>query len=124
RGFIHYEDYHDANLVVSLAETVRCAELGRRFLQVTSATHNVRPGETNRRKDAAQINHDFLGWLSGRGRERRPFFAFLNYYDAHDPYVVPEGFGHHFGLTPATDAERTLLQSPHTNQGLATGKGV
>ncbi|HEX8200293.1 MAG TPA: sulfatase-like hydrolase/transferase, partial [Isosphaeraceae bacterium] len=80
RGFAHYEDYYEANLVVSPTETLRSAELGRRILQVACAARNVRPGETNRRKDAAKINQDFLGWLSGQGN--RPFFAFLNYYDA------------------------------------------
>ncbi len=124
RGFVHYEDYYDANLVVSLAETVRSAELGRRILLVAGAAPNVRPGETNQRKDAAKINGDFLGWLSRQENEERPFFAFLNYYDAHDPYVTPPGFDRHFGLTPATPAELTLLNSPHVNQRLASGKGV
>ena len=35
------------------------------------------------------INRDALAWLSSQSN--RPFFLFLNYFDAHDPYVLPEG---------------------------------
>lgn len=122
RGFLHYEDYYAANLVLSLTETFRSAELGRRILQVTVANHNVRPGETNQRKDAAQINRDFLGWLSQQ--KDRPFFTFLNYYDAHDPYLPPNGFDRAFGVKPTTTADIQLLQSPHVNQKLASGDGI
>jgi arylsulfatase A-like enzyme len=139
RGFIHYEDDRGHPLGVSLAETFRSAELGRRILQATCPADNVRAGETHQRKDAAQINRDFLAWLSweekeqeqeqqGKGQKpgpsKRPFFAFLNYYDAHDPYVPPEGFGRRFGLSPTTPAEFALLQSPHVNERLASGKDV
>jgi len=40
------------------------------------------------RKTAQAVNHDFLSWLEGR--EARPYFAFLNYFDAHAPYLPPE----------------------------------
>ena len=43
------------------------------------------------RKDAGAINREFLDWLSHRQDRRRPFFAFLNYFDAHAPYLPPEG---------------------------------
>ena len=35
------------------------------------------------------INDEVLAWLSNRPAGR-PFFAFLNYYDAHDPYSEPQ----------------------------------
>jgi arylsulfatase A-like enzyme len=37
------------------------------------------------RKTAAMLNRDLLGWLARRPADR-PFFAFVNYYDAHRPY--------------------------------------
>ena len=40
---------------------------------------------------------------------RRPFFAFLNYYDAHAPYVLPEGAGYRFGLRPRRAADFIFL---------------
>jgi arylsulfatase A-like enzyme len=124
RGFVHYEDYFGSDRVVSFAEAFRSAELGRRILQAACAARNVRAGETHRRKDAAQINRDFLSWLARRGERERPFFAFLNYYDAHDPYITPDGFDRHFGTRPTTDGELALLQSPHVNERLASGKNV
>ena len=33
-----------------------------------------------------------LSWLAGRGREGRPFFLFVHYYDPHDPYTPPADF--------------------------------
>lgn len=36
------------------------------------------------RPSAEEINRRFLGWLSGR--PKKPFFAFLNYMEAHGPY--------------------------------------
>ena len=41
------------------------------------------------RKHAGSLNREFLDWLSSNGE--RPFFAFLNYFDAHDPYLTPPG---------------------------------
>ena len=40
---------------------------------------------------------------------RRPFFAFLNYLDAHAPYQAPPGSGYRFGKAPATDADFLFL---------------
>jgi arylsulfatase A-like enzyme len=42
------------------------------------------------RKRADVINEEALDWI-GRDR-RRPFFAFLNYFDVHDPYGGPAGY--------------------------------
>ena len=61
-----------------------------------------------RRKDAKGVNQEFLDWLEGH--DGRPFFAFLNYFDAHDPYLVPEGTRKHFGKAPRSRAEIALLR--------------
>lgn len=48
------------------------------------------------RKTAADINREFLGWVgSGDGR---PFFAFLNYFDAHGPYLPPPTHRRRFSM--------------------------
>src|SRR5262249_30910294 len=39
------------------------------------------------------------GWL-GHRRADRPFFAFLKYFDAHEPYIAPAGHAGRFGLRP------------------------
>ena len=41
------------------------------------------------RKTAAMVNRDALVWLDTRPRDR-PFFVFLNYFDAHTPFLSPE----------------------------------
>lgn len=42
------------------------------------------------RRRASHVNDAFLGWLDHRGD--RPFFAVLNYFDAHEPYAAPAPF--------------------------------
>ena len=69
----------------------------------------LRPLLANDRKNAGLVNREFLDWLSHRREPLRPFFAFLNYFDAHSPYLPPEGAGFRFGLPPQTDADFFLL---------------
>jgi arylsulfatase A-like enzyme len=49
--------------------------------------------ERHARKSAERVNADFLDWLSRH--KRRPYFAFLNYFDAHHPYLPPTPFDEH-----------------------------
>ena len=50
----------------------------------------------------------FLDWLPRR-RQDRPFFAFLNYFDAHVPYVPSPGFRPRFGISPQTSRDYQML---------------
>jgi arylsulfatase A-like enzyme len=61
------------------------------------------------RKDAGAINHEFTNWLSHRQDARRPFFAFLNYYDTHAPYLPPEGTRFRFGPGPRSVTDFMVL---------------
>jgi arylsulfatase A-like enzyme len=61
------------------------------------------------RKDAASVNQEFLEWLSQRQQPHRPFFAFLNYYDTHAPYVPPQGVRSRFGPGPRTFGDFHVL---------------
>ncbi len=63
------------------------------------------------RKGAEAVNRELLDWLSERAQSDRPFFAFLNYYDAHTPYQLPPGRLHRFGVEPADDYKRILIQN-------------
>jgi arylsulfatase A-like enzyme len=106
RGFVHYEDY-PLDPRTALGSTVP----GRWILE------NV----LNRRgfyglkwirsqsRDATGINHSFLDWLSRQRKGRRPFFAFLNYLDAHEPFHPPEEEGTKFGLRPRSAHESRML---------------
>ncbi len=73
------------------------------------------------RLDAGMIDCLFLDWLSARSQPERPFFAFLNFSDAHDPYQLPELALHRFGVRPRTsrDVNMILNWSLWDKQGLS-----
>ncbi|HWP69889.1 MAG TPA: sulfatase-like hydrolase/transferase [Gemmatimonadaceae bacterium] len=81
RGFQHYADYSS-----SVSEILGHSNVNRLLLPVwnrlTKQYHHFG------RKNAEEVNAEFLGWLDRRPPSR-PFFAFLNYIDAHSPYVPP-----------------------------------
>jgi arylsulfatase A-like enzyme len=62
------------------------------------------------RKPAATVNQELLGWLEGRAQPERPFFAFLNYFDAHYPYFLPSGRMHRFGFEPTNFRQYVMLR--------------
>jgi arylsulfatase A-like enzyme len=105
RGFDRYEDFYDDDVAISWSEAIRCTTLGQRLLTTLGASmadHRIR-------KDAARINQDFLEWhTEGDGR---PFFAFLNYFDPHSPYLLPRGERRRLGTREPGDEERTFLQT-------------
>ena len=61
------------------------------------------------RKEAAVVNRELLDWLSQRKQPGHPFFAFLNYNDAHYPYELPPGRPHRFGAEPTEKDQRFLI---------------
>ena len=67
--------------------------------------------DAHKNKNAAQLNRQFLDWLSSVPDPRRPFFAFLNYIDAHDSYVVPEGFAWRFGEKPKSRKDYQVISN-------------
>jgi arylsulfatase A-like enzyme len=62
------------------------------------------------RKGAATVNREVLDWLSNRTQPERPFFAFLNYSDAHTPYELPAGGIHRFGVEEPDERQRELIR--------------
>ena len=124
RGFTHFEDY-DLDLhaphfwrMASLVE-LGCQQFSILGLQLTRGFPG---GELHSRlepllkwlthptrKNARSINRQFLDWLSYRQDQERPFFAFLNFNDAHGPYLPPEGAGFAFGVRPRTLDDYLLL---------------
>lgn len=90
RGFIHYEDYALNPETILLSSSVPRRLVGDENIRAYTGFH-----ELIGRKKAEEINSHFLSWLS-QVRER-PFFAFLNYFDAHTPYLPPKPFDEQFG---------------------------
>lgn len=80
RGFAYYEDY-----LLSFS-AVHSSSLGYMIYWIYKKMtgHKQPPG----RNTAADVNRAFLKWLERH--DSRPFFVFLNYFDAHDPYIAPE----------------------------------
>jgi arylsulfatase A-like enzyme len=98
RGFEHYDDYP-----VSLWTAFRATSLGR---VAYAALYRRLPGRLQRLPEGLRLPHplrhrsapriadSFLAWLDDR--PRAPFFAFLNFMDAHTPYTPPDSFRYRY----------------------------
>ncbi len=92
RGFARWEAVRE-----SFGSFVLGSELVRRIDQDHDGWRlRLRRYQMLGRKGADRINREFLGWLDDREPDR-PFFAFLNYYDAHDPYIPSPPYDTLFG---------------------------
>jgi arylsulfatase A-like enzyme len=122
RGFTHYEDYRLDGLKAlrtsAVAERVLAGVFDLTiFLKQKLVPSGLATGQSSwleglaeyRRRSAESINHGLLTWLSRRPQPNRPFFVFVNYYDAHAPYLPPPGSAHRFGLMPQTVDEFLFL---------------
>jgi arylsulfatase A-like enzyme len=90
RGFQHYEDYPR-----TLGQFASNSTLLRTIADNFKLRRLIENDEHLNRVSAADLNQAFLGWLSANGNA--PFFAFLNYFDAHEPYLPPPPFDRLFG---------------------------
>jgi arylsulfatase A-like enzyme len=106
RGFAHYEDYP-----LTLGTVLGSAGPGRWILENLRDPHDYYGVKwiRSQSRDAAGINDAFLSWLSRNSVRSRPFFAFLNYLDAHEPFLTPRESGQHFGLRPESQSEYRML---------------
>ena len=93
RGFGRYEDY-----VVSLPELVVSSSLVRTIANSWPVRRLVGYHDNLPRKNADAITDHFLAWQQTTGP--RPFFAFLNFFDAHETYLPPAPFAGAFGPGP------------------------
>lgn len=87
RGFGVYEDYP-----VGPGQVVLSSSMGRALAYSDRFRRLVRHHELLNRQPATRVNRDFLSWLDDRRDQGAdgPWFAFLNYYDAHEPYFPPD----------------------------------
>jgi len=90
RGFRDYEDY-----VVSLGQMAADSSLIKIVATNYRRRRLLENDEHLNRKAAERINDQALRWLAREGG--RPFFIFLNYFDAHAPYLPPRPFDTRFG---------------------------
>ena len=86
RGFVHYEA-----LPTNAIQILRSSLLGQVVEgMVFRRRYHYDPERTTHRRRAAEVRQSFLAWLPKA--DGRPWFAFLNLFDAHKPYNPPEPF--------------------------------
>jgi arylsulfatase A-like enzyme len=85
RGFSRYSDYP-----INPAEALRMTGLVRRLLRIPKVQEWLGKNRILEATTAAAVNRDFLEWLDRV--PDRPFFGFINYIDAHSPYLPPAPF--------------------------------
>lgn len=110
RGFIHYDDFPRSLSLILLHSPLSRAVMPGEFQNVRSrsdlveAIHRVkfRGGRVpaNIERPASDVTDHFLAWQRSLGSDR-PFFAFINYIDAHEPYHAPDAFRTRFAAAPA-----------------------
>ncbi|MBM4188531.1 MAG: sulfatase [Gemmatimonadetes bacterium] len=83
RGFAYYRDYDRSVGQIALSSSLGRAVLGAGWIRRTLGNH-----ELANRRHARDVVSEFLAWHDGH--RHRPFFAFLNLFDGHEPYF-PEG---------------------------------
>jgi arylsulfatase A-like enzyme len=84
RGFARYDDYDP-----SLGQTALASSIVRALAYNDAVRRLLGWHELLDRKTAPEIGDAFLDWLND-APEGRPWFAFLNYYDAHEPHFPPD----------------------------------
>jgi arylsulfatase A-like enzyme len=89
RDFSHYDDY-----LLSAGTIIKSSRLGEVLSDRESIRRLIGFWNDLDRKTAADVNGQFLRWVDRR--DNRPFFAFLNYYDAHRPYISVEPYRSRF----------------------------
>ncbi len=122
RGFTRYQDYIFPELTALKTTAMVSRALGGfeaivyftedwlDFTGLFGYVERVWRSLDSDRKRATTVNLELLSWLTNRAQPERPFFAFLNYYDAHYPYQLPTGRIHRFGVEPSDKHQRFLIQ--------------
>lgn len=111
RGFARRDDY-----VLSPMAVANSAGAVRWILGFKPVRAALGMADKPERRDAENIRHHFLDWLDEAGRDQ-PFFAFLNMFDAHDPYLPMAPFDTAFGWPAGGGAtERARLRRIATRE--------
>ena len=120
RGFAHYQDYvfpewsafKMAALIARPLEALRSIDrFLSRHVSLVLFQDMILRFDAGRRKPAAEVRREFLDWLSRRQQPERPFFAFLNFFDAHYPFQIPAASMHRFGAEPANSREVDIIEN-------------
>lgn len=107
-GFARYQDFPRSAEQVLRTSTLGQTVMARSLYAAQSPRDvwgallandfSVPPRPLNAEKEARAVTDEFLAWHGARGG--RPFFAFLNYFDAHLPYDPPPPYRTRFSVAP------------------------
>lgn len=89
-GFLHFD-----GMFTRIGDVLSRSLYGRMLVMLYEENSY---GDLPGRKRAAEINGDFFNWVDGD--RTRPFFAVLNLFDAHAPYLPPAPFRGRFSARP------------------------
>lgn len=100
---LHAHGYHTAAFVGAyiLDPSASAPGFQRGFDVYDANFHQRKPGEDRYKsveRRAEDVANRALGWLSRH--QQQPFFIWLHFYDAHDPYDPPEPFKTHYAAAP------------------------
>lgn len=111
RGFSHYHDI-PGNITrrVTLRELVRASHLGESLLLHYERKWRILAPMQRQRLDGAELNREALAWLDQTRPPDRPFFLFLNEFDAHSPYSLPAAAPQRFSQVPPDRLDAELKQ--------------
>ncbi len=94
RGFAHYDDFQR-----DVRQLAMSASLTTWLLHWPRLRRAIHWYEHVNRRSADAVNAGVVHWLRSRGA--RPYFAFVNYFDAHEFYLPPAPFATKFGRDSA-----------------------
>ena len=106
RGFAHYDEYR-----FSRGELFLNSALGRYLAKRRDFRGWIRFYDIFGRKPARRIDGALLDWIPTVGS--RPWFAFVNYFDAHEPYEPPADWERRF----ASNTPRKLYLTDQSIRG-------
>ena len=100
QGFESYDD-DSSSFRHNLAKTIAGQDL------IQPAYHQAVAFDDFDRRTAEELNDDVRRWFERRSG--RPYFLFINYYDAHLSYRAPKPFDHRFGHPSRAVIRETYL---------------
>jgi arylsulfatase A-like enzyme len=106
RGFIHYEDWP-----ITPGRIASESSLGLFIVNNPGLRRRLGFFEPLTRRWAGDIEAHFLRWVRRTEDSRRPFFAFLNLYDAHEPYLPPQPYRAKFGAEEARERKLQFVKA-------------
>ena len=111
QGFDHFEDF-----AVSLGEIIVSSKLGRDLVNARWFRRLTGYHDFVGRRTAEDLTDRFVTWVETV--QGRPFFGFINYFDAHEPYLPPEPFASRFASSATVRQNLKMLHLHHRAERL------